>query len=88
MIQLAKPVCPNMAALVGGNYKHPDNKRVLEEVSFGKCIYCEAKVTDVYYGDVEHIKPKLKFPELEFDWDNLGFVCAKCNGEKHDKYIK
>ncbi len=54
--------------------------------SFDKCMYCESKISHVYYGDVEHIKPKSKFPELEFEWGNLGFVCARCNGLKGDKY--
>jgi hypothetical protein len=45
-------------------------------------MYCESRVSQVYYGDVEHIKPKSQFPELEFDWGNLGYVCAICNGAK------
>jgi hypothetical protein len=49
-------------------------------------MYCESKVSHVYYGDVEHLRPKSKFPEFEFDWDNLGYVCARCNGEKLDKW--
>jgi hypothetical protein len=51
-----------------------------------KCMYCESKVTQVYWGDVEHIRPKAVFPKLEFQWDNLGFVCARCNVEKSDKW--
>jgi len=86
MIKISKPPCPNTTALVNKNYKHPDNKKALEEASYGKCIYCESKVSHVYYGDVEHLKPKGKFPELEFDWDNLGYVCAICNGLKSDKF--
>jgi group II intron reverse transcriptase/maturase len=36
------------------------------------------------FGDVEHIKPKAIFPVLEFEWENLGFVCARCNNAKRD----
>lgn len=86
MIKLTRPPCPNTSALENGNYKHVDNKEALKKASFEKCIYCESKVTHIYYGDVEHIKPKIKFPELEFEWTNLGFVCAKCNGIKTDKF--
>lgn len=85
MIKISRPICPNPNALVS-NYKHPDNKKVLIDASHGKCMYCESFVTHIDYGDVEHIKPKSKFPELEFNWENLGFVCGKCNNCKLQKY--
>lgn len=84
MIKINKPPCPNPGALTNQNYKHPDNKEALKCASNDKCIYCESKVTNVYYGDIEHLKPKIKYPELTYDWDNLGFVCAICNGNKSD----
>lgn len=86
MIKINRPVCPNQTALDNGNYKHMDNKAALQNACFDKCMYCESKITHIYYGDVEHIQPKSKYPELEFDWNNLGFVCAKCNGVKKQKY--
>lgn len=86
MIKLTRPQCPNQAVLDGGNYKHPDNKNALRAAGFEKCMYCESKISHTYYGDIEHIKPKSKFPELEFKWENLGFVCAICNGIKKDKF--
>ena len=86
MIKISRPQCPNISALEGGNYKHSDNKKALETAGFEKCMYCESKISHTYYGDVEHIKPKSKYPELEFDWDNVGFVCRICNGIKSDKF--
>jgi len=87
MIKLTKPQCPNPVALQT-NYKHKDNKEALRNACFDKCMYCESKITHIEYGDVEHIKPKSIFPELKFDWDNLGYACTKCNRdhkkEKHD----
>ncbi len=85
MIKLNKQQCPNPTVLQS-NYKHTDIKKAIKDDSFDKCIYCESKVSHVYFGDVEHMKPKSKFPELEFDWDNLGYVCRKCNSEKSDKW--
>jgi len=89
MIRLHRPACPNAAALAGGDYKHPVNKAALMAASYEKCMYCESKVTHVYFGDVEHIKPKGPglFPNLEFEWTNLGIVCAKCNNEKRNKWF-
>lgn len=86
MIKINRPECPNPSALASGDYKHRDNKKALENASFRKCMYCESEVSSIYFGDIEHIKPKSKFPELEYVWPNLGFVCAKCNNSKLDKY--
>lgn len=53
-----------------------------------KCCYCESKIGDVAYEQIEHIKPKAKdkFPELTFEWENLSLVCPKCNIRKKDYY--
>ncbi len=88
MIKLTRPDCPNKIALDAKNYKYPANKEALQKANFDKCMYCESKISHVYYGDVEHIKPKSKFPELEFEWENHGFICARCNGIKKDKFFE
>lgn len=85
MIKLNKQTCPNQTALQR-DYKHQDIKKAVKEDSFDKCIYCESKVSHICFGDIEHIKPKSKFPEFEFDWDNLGYVCSKCNNAKSNKW--
>lgn len=87
MIRLEHPECPNPVALDGGNYKNQDNKQALFSSTYGKCMYCESKIIHTEYGDVEHIKPKSKYPQLEFSWDNLGIACTKCNRKyKNDNY--
>jgi len=86
MIALVRPECPNPAALANGNYKDPVNKEALRKSTAGKCMYCESKIEQVSYSQVEHIKPKKKFPELEFSWDNLGYSCQVCNTNKWEKY--
>ena len=85
MRKINKPNCPNPSAL-SSDYKHPENKDALINASHSKCMYCESKITHVYFGDIEHIKPKIKYPNLKFEWSNLGFVCAKCNNAKSDQY--
>lgn len=66
------------------SYRHPDVKAHLTREVFGKCAYCESKISHVYYGDVEHIKPKSLFRIEQLDIRNLTFVCARCNGSKGD----
>ena len=85
MIPLMRPGCPNPEAL-RTDYRHPANKAALQEASFDKCMYCESKVSHSYFGDIEHIRPKDQFPDLEFNWDNLGFVCAQCNNAKLNQW--
>jgi 5-methylcytosine-specific restriction endonuclease McrA len=51
-----------------------------------KCIYCESKPRHVSPGDVEHLLPKSRFPELIVEWRNLGFVCSECNRRKGDYF--
>ncbi|RXJ76997.1 HNH endonuclease [Arcobacter sp. F155] len=88
MIKISRQPCPYPDALINGNYKHHRNKLALKESSFDKCMYCESKISHIDFAHVEHIKPKAegKYPELEFEWSNLGYACPKCNNEKSDKY--
>lgn len=37
--------------------------------------------------NVDHIKPKSKYPELQFDLNNLQILCWPCNKEKGNKYV-
>jgi uncharacterized protein (TIGR02646 family) len=67
-------------------YRHPDLKNPLLAETFGKCAYCESKVTAVYPGDVEHILPKTARPDLTFDYANLTLACFICNNRKGDYY--
>jgi len=67
-------------------YRHADIKVALQIEAHGKCVYCESKITHVYFGDVEHILPKRKIPELFVSWHNLALACAVCNNAKGDYY--
>lgn len=88
MIKITRPACPHPGALENENYKHPTNKEALREASHGKCMYCESNIDATYPGDVEHILPKDEnaYPELKFNWENLGFVCWRCNNFKSNKF--
>ena len=56
-----------------------------KRVTISVCIV-KSKISATNHGDVEHIKPKDKFPELEFEWGNLGYACQKCNNAKSNKH--
>lgn len=63
-------------------YNNPAVKEAIIDETHGKCAYCESKVRHVTHGDIEHIIPKSKRPELWFEWANLTLACPKCNLSK------
>jgi uncharacterized protein (TIGR02646 family) len=67
-------------------YNAADVKSQAITDSHSKCAYCEAKVTHIDFGDLEHMRPKKRFPRHAYDWSNLVLVCSKCNNAKSQKY--
>ncbi|GMO26017.1 MAG: hypothetical protein Ta2B_05910 [Termitinemataceae bacterium] len=88
MIALRRTECPKIKPLQHGNCNNKYNKTALSKSTFQKCMYCENKIGKTDYPHVEHIKPKSKFPDLEFVWDNLGWSCGVCNINKGNRYDK
>ena len=69
-------------------YRHEGIKNVLVEMFAGKCAYCESKILHIDYGDIEHFKPKSKYPKEAVKWENLLLSCKRCNSAayKGDKF--
>ena len=72
----------------GKRYNHREVKKALRQMCNGKCAYCESHVSHVSHEHIEHYKPKSKYPDLCFEWDNLLLCCAICNGKQYkgDKF--
>jgi uncharacterized protein (TIGR02646 family) len=73
-------------------YAHETVKRALIESQHGKCCFCEARITHIVEGDVEHFRPKAGYRQnpndelqrpgyywLVYEWGNLLLSCPKCN---------
>lgn len=60
-------------------YNHPTIKEALFKETHDKCAYCESKISHTSFGDIEHIFPKSKRPELYVKWENLTLACEQCN---------
>lgn len=71
---------------IKNRYNHNEIKEELKLETDNKCIYCESSIPHVDSGEIEHIKPKSKFPNLTFEWENLTFACSVCNKKKLDYY--
>lgn len=75
-------------AWAADRYGDPDVRSALARDARGKCMYCEGRIKDVSYPHVEHYRPKGRYPELTFRWDNLGLSCSVCNVNKGDIFDK
>jgi len=62
-------------------YNNAEVKKALKVMFSSKCAYCESHISHIDYGEIEHFKPKSKFPNSCFDWDNLLLGCSICNGK-------
>ncbi len=51
-------------------------------VFFGICGYCEQECR----GEVEHFRPKNRFPERVYEWENWVLACYVCNNMKGGKW--
>jgi len=73
-------------------YGDKEVKDSLVAIQNGKCCFCEAKITHIDDGDIEHFRPKKGYRQsnsdtlhkpgyywLSYDWDNLFLACTKCN---------
>lgn len=67
-------------------YRKEDVKIALNSMYSGLCCYCESRIGVVSFGHIEHRKPKRKFPDETFKWENLHFACEQCNNAKGDQY--
>jgi len=77
--------------ILPGIYGHATVKKALKDAQRSKCCFCEKEQKDEY-GAVEHFRPKMGFKQekddplikpgyfwLGYTWDNLLFVCSRCN---------
>lgn len=81
-------------------YGHEEVKELLIKLHNKSCCYCESRVTNVAYGDIEHFRPKLGYRQdeddnfhkpgyfwLAYDWNNLLFSCQICNQKYKKNYF-
>jgi len=69
--------------------RHWSNKRKeirelrknLLDIYGGCCCFCESANANT----IDHIKPKRKYPQWTYKWDNLHLCCSQCNSNKGDR---
>ena len=92
MIKIVRPIeAPSILSnsISSERFNRPQVVRKLHDMQHGKCCYCEDKIPRTGHNkEVEHFRPKRKFPCLTNDWSNLLLACRRCNGTKGDKFPK
>ena len=53
-----------------------------------RCMRCQHVPKHSTTVNVDHIKPRLHFPELALVFDNLQVLCARCNKRKGNGHAK
>lgn len=76
----------NVAAKYKTRYNQRDVREQLIKMYDDRCCYCESKVSVQSYGRIEHLRPRAKFPEQTYSWDNMHWSCERCNGVKGDSW--
>ena len=82
-----------------GVYGDADVRKILKNAQQWKCCFCESKIEDVSYGEVEHFRPKAAWRQakntklmrpgyywLAYTWNNLLWSCKVCNAS-HKKNL-
>ena len=54
----------------------------LTDAFHGLCAYCEERRR----GEVDHFRPKSRYPDLVYAWSNWLFACHDCNHAKGEKW--
>ncbi|WP_338892236.1 HNH endonuclease [Aeromonas rivipollensis] len=84
MFNVNRPVDAPASLQNRRKYDEKDVYTALEEIFFNKCYLCETK--EPHDINVEHFDPHMGDIEKKFDWNNLYFVCSRCNNIKGDRY--
>ena len=66
---------------------YPVLRSALGALTLEHCAYCDGFPIDTTgTKEIDHFRPKSRFPAEAFDWVNLYLTCNACNGEKGEAW--
>lgn len=84
VIANAKYPAVNVSSTFDNRYRTTDIKEMLDTIYLGKCAFCESRVEQI---TIDHYRPKRGgYYWLAYSWDNLLYVCPKCNEYKGNTF--
>ena len=72
-----------------GDLDGPERSRIRRALvqDFGTvCAYCEQLCESPLEWEVDHFRPRNRFPDLWLEWLNLVYACRRCNKTKADRW--
>ena len=63
-------------------------KPLLQEMTQAHCSYCDGYPFSMSKETIDHFRPKSKYPELAYQWENLFLCCDRCQYIKGEKFNK
>jgi uncharacterized protein (TIGR02646 family) len=85
---MARPMKMASVKKLRKKYRKDDVKKGLQDISYEKCVYCEAKATfnpnrrQYLPATIEHFYPISQDPSQAYEWKNLFLSCPTCNSHK------
>ncbi len=72
-----------------GNFNWHSRELLLKDLKAmtkDHCAFCDDVLSPIGSADpeIEHFKPKSRYKDLAFEWENLYPICRHCNGTKND----
>jgi uncharacterized protein (TIGR02646 family) len=61
------------------DYRSKEVIDTLREIFYGKCYLCEDETSN---PEVDHFIPRESDSTKTYEWDNLYYICGRCNGIK------
>ncbi len=58
----------------------------LVDMTQAHCAFCDGSVGAESLETIEHFRPKSRFPELAYRWDNLFLCCNACQAAKGEHF--
>jgi len=84
MFNVTRPADAPESLAARRSYSEEDVLNKLREIFYDKCYLCEIK--DPTSINVEHFDAHQGNLDKKFDWNNLFYVCVRCNNIKLAKY--
>ena len=82
-------VVPDLRSVHSLHYLRRKVLQALRQDFDARCCYCtgsEFERGGVEQFDVEHLRPKSKFPDLQLNYANLYYACRACNVQKGEEW--
>lgn len=77
---------PNKKVFDSNSKLYKDVKEILMLMTQEHCSFCDSFPIENSGDAIEHFRPSSLWQELAYAWENLYFICTKCNSAKGNRF--